>query len=121
MNVLVVEDDRAGRELLGMVLESRGHRVDSYANGQGALLAARVSHPDILIADLMLSSGYTGLDLVIAFRADDGLKSIPILVLTGMSRSAELRLARESGADVCLTKPVDIPQLLSTIEALINP
>lgn len=119
MDVLVVEDDHAGRDLLTMILENRGYNVESYTNAVDALRAARTSHPDILVTDLMLGGARSGLDLVSAFRADVALRSVPILVLTGVTRSSDLQVAYEHGADTCLPKPVDISRLLSAIDSLV--
>lgn len=118
MDVLVVEDDHAGRHLLGMILETRDHSVRAFSGGVDALVAARESTPGLLIVDLLLGGDYSGLDLVAAFRADPTLRAVPILVLTGVTAPSDLRRARDIGASACLPKPVDVRHLLRVVDSL---
>ena len=121
MHVLVVEDDLAGRELLGMILESRGFSVTTCITAQEALATAPHIEPQLLVTDLMLGAGdaTAGLELVGAFRSDPRVNSVPILVLTGITGPYDLARAREYGADACLPKPVDVSRLMVEIDNLV--
>lgn len=118
MFVMVVEDDLAGRALLGMILENTGHRVEGYASGHEAWAAARAAAPDLLITDVRLGDDFSGLDLLSRFRAHPHLQKVPVIVLTGATTAADLQAVRDHGADRCLTKPLDVPELRNAVASL---
>jgi two-component system response regulator MtrA len=99
--VLVVDDDPALAEMLGIVLRSEGFLPSFVADGERALAAFRESRPDIVLLDLMLP-GMSGIDVARAIRAESG---IPIVMLTAKSDTVDVVLGLESGADDYVVKP----------------
>src|SRR6478672_11719129 len=92
--VLVVDDDPALAEMLGIVLRSEGFAPSFVADGERALAAFRETRPDVVLLDLMLP-GMSGLDVCRAIRAESG---VPIVILTAKSDTVDIVLGLESGA-----------------------
>ena len=90
--VLVVDDDPALAEMLGIVLRSEGFLPSFVADGERALSAFREARPDIVLLDLMLP-GMSGIDVARAIRAESG---IPIVMLTAKSDTVDVVLGLES-------------------------
>lgn len=115
MHILIVEDDPSIREMLAAILEEEGHTVATAGQGQEALdyLSRAAKHPDIILLDLMMPV-MTGWQFREAQRHIPALANIPVLVL-----SAKARLRAEAAqldAAAIITKPIDVAQLLATIQ-----
>src|ERR1700761_2717722 len=93
--VLVVDDDSALAEMLGIVLRADGFEPSFVVDGSRALAAFRESKPDIVLLDLMLP-GLSGIDVCRAIRAESGT---PIIMLTAKTDTVDVVLGLESGAD----------------------
>jgi two-component system CheB/CheR fusion protein len=117
--ILVVEDDPAVREMIKLLLEADGHRVEVAADGADALRIAEkyATPPDLLIADYNLPGGLTGLDAISHVHARLRTKT-PAIVLTG-DISTETLLAIARHGYVHLYKPVKANQLTGLIQKLI--
>ncbi|WP_154767662.1 response regulator transcription factor [Nakamurella alba] len=116
MELLVVEDDPIARELLELVLSSRGHSVRAATDGTAALRSARERRPDGVITDLRLPGDVDGRELVRRLREDPVLAGVVVVVLTGQVDAAGV--VAVTGADVALAKPFDIPELVEVVERL---
>lgn len=118
MDVIAVDDNPAGLELLRMLLESAGHRVRTagdVAGGLGLLGADPV--PSVVVTDLLLGPAREdGYHLITTIRADPRYDAVAIVALTGVTSADDLGRARLAGADVCLGKPFDIDAFLATLE-----
>jgi PAS domain S-box-containing protein len=114
--ILVVDDEPHIRQLLHLELTDAGYQVIEAADGNGALTQARLTHPDLIILDVLMP-GVSGFGVIGALRADPDTAHIPIIIL---SVAEEAERALELGAAVCLTKPVDVPHLLSIMERLLE-
>ncbi|MEP6697481.1 MAG: MtrAB system response regulator MtrA [Pseudonocardiales bacterium] len=111
--VLVVDDDAALAEMLGIVLRSEGFSAAHVAEGEHALAAFRETKPDIVLLDLMLP-GMSGLDVCRAIRAESG---VPIVMLTAKSDTIDIVLGLESGADDYVVKPFKPKELVARVRA----
>ncbi len=110
--LLVVEDDFATREVMSMILTGEGYRVATAANGADALRRLREhDQPCLILLDLSMPimDGPT----FCARRKDEGLSSIPVIVVSSDHDVAQKAAAL--GADDYLEKPVDTIQLLDAI------
>jgi two-component system response regulator MtrA len=110
---LVVDDDPALAEMLGIVLRSEGFLPSFVADGERALAAFRESRPDIVLLDLMLP-GMSGIDVARAIRTESG---IPIVMLTAKSDTVDVVLGLESGADDYVVKPFKPKELVARMRA----
>lgn len=114
--VLVVDDDAALAEMLGIVLRGEGFEPVFCADGAEALAAFRESKPDLVLLDLMLP-GRDGIDVCRAIRAESGT---PIVMLTAKSDTVDVVVGLESGADDYVVKPFKPKELVARIRARIR-
>jgi len=114
--VLVVDDDAALSEMLGIVLRGEGFEPVFCADGAAALDAFRDSRPDLVLLDLMLP-GRDGVDVCRAIRAESGT---PIVMLTAKSDTVDVVVGLESGADDYIVKPFKPKELVARIRARIR-
>src|SRR5690625_7293514 len=91
--VLVVDDDAALSEMIGIVLESEGFEAVFSADGTTAMEAFRQAQPDLVLLDLMLP-GIDGIEVCKRIRAESG---VPIVMLTAKSDTADVVLGLEAG------------------------
>ncbi len=125
--ILIVDDDPDTVTYLTSVLEDHGYLTRSSADGEEALDQLETSVPAGIILDVMMP-GRSGLDLLVRIRRDPRWATIPILVLTGHDAILEDRGGTytsshgvDRGPDAVLGKPVDIAELLRTLEGMIPP
>ena len=114
--VLVVDDDAALSEMLGIVLRGEGFDPVFCADGNSAVDAFRSSRPDVVLLDLMLP-GRDGIDVCRAIRAESGT---PIVMLTAKSDTIDVVVGLESGADDYIVKPFKPKELVARIRARIR-
>jgi two-component system, OmpR family, response regulator MtrA len=111
--VLVVDDDPALAEMLGIVLQQGALDARFVTDGEAALAAFRAGHFDVVLLDLMLP-GVSGLEVCRAIRADSG---VPIVMLTARSETADVVRGLEAGADDYVVKPFKPAELLARLRA----
>jgi DNA-binding response OmpR family regulator/anti-sigma regulatory factor (Ser/Thr protein kinase) len=105
-HILVAEDSPDIRELIRMLLESAGHRVDSVSDGRAAVAAARESTPDLVLLDLSLPI-LSGWEAARQIRSDTRTSSIPILAVTAHAMQGDRERALTAGCDGFIAKPID--------------
>jgi len=111
--VLVVDDDTALAEMIGIVLKSEGFDPVFCADGDAALGVFRASQPDLVLLDLMLP-GKDGTEVCREIRAESGT---PIIMLTAKSDTVDVVTGLESGADDYISKPFKPKELVARIKA----
>jgi two-component system response regulator MtrA len=111
--VLVVDDDTALAEMLGIVLQGEGLETRFCAHGDEALEAFRSTRPDVVLLDLMLP-GKDGLEVCRLIRAESG---VPIVMLTAKSDTVDVVLGLEAGADDYVVKPFKAKELVARVRA----
>ena len=114
--ILVVDDDNALREMVGIVLESEGFSVSFHDAGAGALERFNEEAPDLVLLDVMLP-GKTGIEVCREIRAVSGT---PIIMLTAKTESDDVVLGLEAGADDYVTKPFSPKELVARIKAVLR-
>ncbi|SDS28416.1 MtrAB system response regulator MtrA [Paraoerskovia marina] len=113
LRVLVVDDDTALSEMIGIVLRSEGFDPVFCADGDQALETFRNSEPDLVLLDLMLP-GKDGTEVCRQIRGESG---VPIIMLTAKSDTVDVVLGLESGADDYVSKPFKPKELVARIKA----
>jgi two-component system response regulator MtrA len=111
--VLVVDDDSALAEMLGIVLRGEGFETSFVYDGSTAMDAFRRIKPDVVLLDLMLP-GMNGIDVCRAIRSESG---VPIVMLTAKSDTVDVVLGLESGADDYVIKPFKPKELVARVRA----
>ena len=112
--LLVVEDDRALRELYRVALMLSDYAVHCCDDGLDALQYLETERPDLIVLDLNLPR-VPGRMIYDELRSHARMRSIPVIVVTGMEPAPHL-----PGATV-LIKPVPADELLGAIEAHLGP
>ena len=115
--VLVVDDDANLRDLLTIRLQKAGHQVLAAESGDAALtVLQRRGAPDVVVLDVTMP-GMTGLELLPAMRAIDGLAKLPAIFLSGRVEHADVDAGRALDATY-LTKPFSAIALTNAIARL---
>ncbi|MSS00040.1 response regulator [Arthrobacter sp. BL-252-APC-1A] len=114
MRILLADDDVQILRALKITLAAYGYEVAVAQDGEAAVRRAVDSHPDLLVLDLGMP-GLSGMEVIEAVR---GWSTMPILVISGRSDSAEKVRALDLGADDYVTKPFSAEELLARIRAL---
>ena len=115
--VLLVEDERHIVESLSFVLEREGFEVSAAADGESALERLRAERPDVLVLDVMLPK-LGGLEVLKLVRADAGLRTLPVVVLTARGRPHDRRMAEEIGVEAFMTKPFANQEVVDAVRRL---
>lgn len=115
-HVLVVDDDREIRDLLGRFLTKHDYRVSGAKDGQEMRRVLRDWHIDLVILDLMLP-GEDGLMLCRDLRTTS---QIPVIMLTMMGEETDRIIGLEMGADDYLPKPFNPRELLARLKAVLR-
>lgn len=115
-HILVVEDDRAIREVFIQILEDEGYGAVGAANGQEAIdMLRRPQRFCLILLDLMMPV-MNGWQFRLAQRQDPVLAPIPVVVISADASAQEH--VRQMDVDGFLKKPVELDLLLSTIDQL---
>jgi len=119
--ILIVDDERASRDVLGRTLAAIGfHNLGTAEDGQEALAAVAESPPDLVMLDLDMPKmdGFAVLDGLQPLLAGDGF--LPVLVVTGNQERAHRQRALSSGAKDFLHKPFDVSELGARVVNLLE-
>jgi two-component system, OmpR family, response regulator MtrA len=115
--VLVVDDDTAIAEMIGIVLSGEGYDTAFCDDGALAVDAFRTEKPDLILLDLMLP-GMGGIEVCSAIREESG---VPIIMLTAKSDTTDVVKGLESGADDYIVKPFNPKELVARIKTRLRP
>jgi DNA-binding response OmpR family regulator len=116
MKILIADDDRDLRELVGFSLSQSGFLVLKAADGQAAVRVQADETPDLVILDINMP-GQSGFDACEQIRTRS---RVPIMMLTARGEEADLVRALELGADDYLTKPFSPRTLIARVRALLR-
>jgi two-component system chemotaxis response regulator CheY len=118
MKILVVDDDRTTRKILGLYLKSKGYEVEYAENGLDAMEKLGTAQVNMVMTDLNMPY-MDGLELIRTIRSDDGLSHLPILMVTTEADEEEKKKAMEAGANGYLVKPVSADMVTSNIKDIL--
>lgn len=118
--VIVVEDSRAIRYAVSERFRAAGYSVRSASNGEEALDALLSGFvPDVVVSDLVMPV-MDGRELCRAMREDERFRAIPFVVVSSTGDCRTLRQLVQEGAAAYLVKPINVEQLLVTVERLLT-
>lgn len=115
--ILVVDDDTALAEMIGIVLGTEGFDTVFCADGAKAVDVWRHERPDLVLLDLMLP-GMDGIEICTRIREESG---VPIIMLTAKTDTADVVQGLESGADDYMVKPFNPKELVARIRTRLRP
>lgn len=110
--ILVVDDDRLVLATVTHGLAKAGYEVIDADNGDDAILLAREHRPDLALLDIRME-GKSGFDVAAYLRE----RKVPFMFLSAFSDDATVAQVKALGAVAYLVKPLDIGQIVPTVEA----
>jgi response regulator RpfG family c-di-GMP phosphodiesterase len=117
--ILLVDDDRRVRQLVGLTLPADDYELSFAEDGADAIRAAQRLHPDLILLDYAMP-GIHGVDVCMAIRSDPSTARTPIIMLTGHGDDEIRQRSVAAGANGFLTKPFSPLSLEETIRALLG-
>jgi len=118
--ILIVEDNPDNMKLFHAVLTIRGHQVVGLPGGDQLLETMQAEAPALVLLDIQLP-GEDGYQLLAKLRAALGEALPPVVALTAHAMSGDEDRALAAGFTGYLTKPIDVGNFASTVEAFIPP
>lgn len=117
--ILLVDDDRRVRQLVGLTLPADDYDLSFAEDGADAIRSAQQLHPDLILLDYQMP-GIHGVDVCAAIRSDPSTATTPIIMLTGHNDEEIKQRAVTAGANGFLTKPFSPLTLEQTIRSLLG-
>lgn len=118
IKILLVEDNELNRDMLSRRLRRRGYEVIVAEDGVQGIAIAYAERPDLILMDMRLPV-LDGWSAARHLKASSRTNHIPIIAQTAHAMRGDLEKCIEAGCDDYTTKPVQMPQLLAKIEALL--
>jgi two-component system, sensor histidine kinase len=115
LQVLLAEDTRANQMLVMYALKQRGHQVEIAADGREAVDKATAGNYDVILMDVQMPM-LDGFQATAAIRAQPSGARIPIIALTAHAMPGDHQRCLDAGMNGYLAKPLDIEQLIRTVE-----
>jgi DNA-binding response OmpR family regulator len=116
MKVLIADDELRLRKVVSLHLKKSGFEVTEAGNGQQAVELAKEIVPDVIVLDVMMPEK-TGLEACEEIKSEENLKDIPVILLTAMAESEDIKKGKNAGADEYLTKPFSPKELIDLIKS----
>ena len=117
--VLLIEDEPHIAEAIRFILSRDGWDVEVLSDGGQALAAVAMDTPDLLILDLMLP-GMSGLEILVALRADPATSNLPVLMLTATGQGRDREAAELAGVSAFMTKPFSNTEIRAKVRSLMD-
>jgi DNA-binding response OmpR family regulator len=117
--ILVVDDEEDIVDMLQAILEMQGYQVVGAYNGTDGLLLTRLESPDLIILDMMLPD-IQGYEVCRQLRANPPTEKLPVIILSARTSQEAIELGKRAGANVYMTKPVQLPQFFAHLQRLLQ-
>ena len=112
-SILIIEDDKAVKNLIATTLEMHDYHYIWADKGEQGILSAASQRPDIILLDLGLPD-MDGVDVILKIRS---WTNTPIIVISARSEDSDKIAALDAGADDYLTKPFSVDELLARLRS----
>jgi CheY-like chemotaxis protein len=116
--ILVAEDERDIRDLIGFTLRFAGFEVVAVSNGEEAVEAARIEIPDLILMDVRMPR-MTGYEACEKIKLDPVTQNIPVVFLSAKGQESEIRTGLAAGATEYLLKPFAPDELTQRVRDLL--
>ena len=116
--ILIVEDNEENRDALSRRLQRRGFQVVMAFDGRAGVAAAKSELPDLILMDMNMPE-VDGWEATRMVKAAPETAHVPVIALTAHAMSGDRERAIAAGCIDYHTKPVELPKLLTQIEALL--
>ncbi len=112
--ILVVDDVRTDRELIGKLVSSLGYHAEYASNGKEAVERAQAVLPALILMDVLMPE-QDGFAACRRIKKDPATKDIPVVFVTAKSSATDQVWGKRQGAEFYLTKPFDATELTEVI------
>jgi CheY-like chemotaxis protein len=119
VTILVVEDNAANQMLIQYTLAAAGHRVNVAGSADEALASIQRDRPDLILMDIQLP-GVDGLSLTRQLKADEALRSIPVVALSARAMTGDRELSLAAGCAGHIAKPIDTRTIANEVAQYIG-
>ena len=119
MNILIVDDMRTDRQILGSIVVETGHQPVYATDGSQVLSAAKTSRPALILLDVVMS-GQDGYKTCRVLKADPETAGIPVVLVTSKGSESDRFWARRQGAIEVVVKPYRAETIIETIRRYVG-
>ena len=117
--ILIVEDSKLEADKLKKCLEGQGFSILVVTSGEEAEIRLKTFKPNLIVLDVILP-GESGFELCRKLKAEVATKNIPVVIYSTKDKEIDRTWGDMSGADAYLSKTVDEPMLIQTVNRLIG-
>ncbi len=114
-SILLVDDDSLNLDVLACILAPHGYGVRRALSGELALEAAQAERPDLVLLDVRMP-GMDGYETCRALKADDALRDVPVLMISGLAEARDRVKGFQAGSVDYISKPFNAEELLARVQ-----
>lgn len=118
-HILVVEDDSTTWTLIQRILEKK-YKIDLATDGKNALEKLSEQHYDLIVIDINLPFGISGIELAQKIRTLEGFETTPLVALTAYVSAFTKELCLEKGLNYYVEKPFDVVKFEKLISEILS-
>jgi len=116
--ILVVEDNALNLKLFCDLLRAHDYVAEAVSDGREAVARAREVAPDLIVMDIQLPY-VSGLELIEQLKADEALRTVPVMAVTAYAGQGDEARIRAAGADAYVTKPISVMRFVEQVQGLL--
>ena len=118
-HILVIEDAPDNRNVAELILRDAGHTVVSVGDAASGIIAALISHPDVILMDLSLPK-LDGWEATRRLKSNPATRDIPVIAFTAHALPTDIERAQAAGCSSVIAKPFEIDFFLHQIHAMLE-
>jgi two-component system cell cycle response regulator DivK len=117
--ILIVEDNDLNLKLFRDLLGAHGYETIETKEGMEAITLTRSERPDLILMDIQLPE-ISGLDVTRRIKADETMRSIPIIAVTAFAMKDDEEKILAAGCEAYISKPISIMPFLNTVRRFLG-
>lgn len=117
--ILVIDDSTTNVVLLEAILNGKGYRIETALNATEAYQLIEKQKPDLILLDLLMPR-INGYDFLENIKSRKETKEIPVIVVSAVTDSENIKRTLNMGATDFIKKPVDIQNLITKVNNVLN-
>jgi two-component system phosphate regulon response regulator PhoB len=113
--ILLAEDDKQIGDMISFKLSNSGHQIVRVQDGEQAVKLVAWEKPDLILLDAMMP-GLSGFEVLRRLKADSGMRSIPVIMVTAKGHERDVLAGLRGGAIDYIVKPFSLKELSARVE-----
>ncbi len=120
--IFYIEDDPNNRDVVQMIVESAGAKIEFDKWGFAELIISKLQHvhPDLILLDLMFPMNVSGYDVFDIIRQYPQFKHIPIVAISASDPTIEIPKAQAKGFSGFISKPITMQTFIEKLNVIFN-